>query len=181
MIRIAFVTLALAACGGGATHQATPPATPATETSPSPTKKAASEETAPSTASPPSTSKAAAATPEVEPEAEKCEGGWVCFKVSFDTKTVEKRPTKLIGDPKIPETWSKTSDGRTVSFDDFSKGPVELWLKRKPGDKNEVLVKVGKTELVVDKKDGTPDDFTHVGAVAAEQDGAFLVDLKYMK
>jgi len=44
------------------------------------------------------------------------------------------------------------------------------------------VVKLGKNpEIVIDKKDGSIDDFTHVGAIAAEQDGWLLVDLRYMK
>lgn len=88
-----------------------------------------------------------------------------------------------MGDPKIESTWSKQSDGRTATFDEFSKGPVELTLRRKPNNKNEVVVKLtngGKT-IAIDKRDGTVDDFTDVGAIATEQDGALLVDLRYMR
>lgn len=120
--------------------------------------------------------------PEPEPVAERCDAEWVCVRVSFAKKKVEKRETKLIGDPKIESTWSKSSDGRPTTFDAFSKGPVELTLRRKPSNKNEVVVKLGKSgEIVIDKRDGSIDDFTHVGAIAAEKDGDLLVDLRYMK
>jgi len=103
-------------------------------------------------------------------------------KVALDTKKVEPRETKRLGDPKIEQTWSKSSAGRTVAFDAFSKGPVELTLRRKPGNKNEVVVKSAKgAEIVIDRRDGSVDDFTHVGAIAAEQDGALLVDLRYLE
>ena len=105
------------------------------------------------------------------------------MKVTLATGKVEKRATKLMGDPKIAATWSKQSDGRTATFDEYSKGPVELTLRRKPGNKNEVVVKLAKggNPVVIDKRDGSVDDFTHVGAIAAEQDGALLIDLRYMR
>jgi hypothetical protein len=34
---------------------------------------------------------------------------------------------------------------------------------------------------VIDRHDGTTQDFTHVGAIATEQDGALLVDMRYMR
>jgi hypothetical protein len=98
------------------------------------------------------------------------------------TRKVEARPTKLLGDPKIESTWSKASDGRTVSFDDYSKGPLELTLRRLPNKKAEVVIKVkGGSALVIDKHDGSTEDFTHVGAIATEQDGRLLIDLRYMR
>jgi hypothetical protein len=168
-------------CGGG---QSTAPATSPTTTAAEPVKKPA-EPTPPVDPTPAasSTPTPTSSTPPAEATPEKCDQEWTCVKVSFDKKKVEKRETKLIGDPKIDTTWSKNSDGRAVSFDNFSKGAVELTLKRKPGNKNEVVVKLGPKgqEIVVDKKDGTIDDFTHVGAIAAEQDGWLLIDLRYMK
>lgn len=162
------------ACGG---NPPPPASTPAPEAAPPPPKQAEPVAAPEKPAPPPTPGK----VDDSEPTPEKCDIGWICVKVSLDKKTVEKRETKLIGDPKIPETWSKTSDGRAVSFDAFSKGPIEVMLRRKPGDKNEVVVKQQKTEIVIDRRDGTIDDFTHVGIIAAEQDGAFLVDLRYMK
>jgi hypothetical protein len=115
-------------------------------------------------------------------EAETCDAGWVCVKINFATRKVEKRETKLMGDPKIESTWSKMSDGRTATFDQFTKGPVELTLRRKSNDKSEVVVKAkGGGEIVIDRHDGTIQDFTHIGAIATEQDGALLIDMRYMR
>ncbi len=120
--------------------------------------------------------------PPADPVAEKCDSDWVCVKVSLSTRKVEKRDTKLLGDPKIESTWSKASDGRTVSFDEFSKGPVELTFRRGPRNKNDVIVKLkGGAPIVIDKHDGSLDDFTHVGAIATEQDGALLIDMRYLR
>jgi hypothetical protein len=122
------------------------------------------------------------AAPVAEAAAEKCDEGWVCVKINVATRKVEKRDTKLMGDPKIESTWSKQSDGRTATFDDFSKGPVELTLRRKSDSKSEVVVKAkGGAEIVIDRHDGTIQDFTHIGAIATEQDGMLLVDLRYMR
>ena len=110
---------------------------------------------------------------------EKCDSGWVCVKVSFATRKVEKRDTRLTSEES---TWSKQSDGRTATFEQFSKGPVELTLRRKGNNKNEVVVKTkGGGELVIDRHDGSTDDFTHIGAIATEQDGALLIDMRYMR
>lgn len=168
------VTFTLAGCGGSAAQ--TPPAAP--EHAP-----AASAPAAPVAKAAPPAQTASTTTPApAEPTAEKCEGGWTCLRVSFDKKKVEPRETKLLGDPKIEETWSKTTGGRTVTFDAFSKGAVELTLKRKDNNKNEVVVKLPKgTEIVIDRHDGTPDDFSYIGAIATEQDGDLLVDIRYMK
>lgn len=167
-----------AACGGGATPEPVAPVTPVTTSAqapvsePEPKAAPAAVETAPAPA--PATA--------AEPVAEKCDGGWVCVKVSLDTRKVEKRDTKLLGDPKIESTWSKNTDGRPATFEAFSKGSVDVTLRRKPGNKNEVVVKSAKGgEIVIDRKDGTPDDFTHVGVIAAEKDGALLVDLRYLR
>jgi len=170
--------LLLAACGGGGGPGSAPPveapaASPAPAPKPEPVAAPAPE---PEPASP-------APPPPAEAAPEKCDGQWVCVKVSFATRKVEKRETKLMGDPKIESTWSKTSDGRTVSFDDFSKGAVELTLRRLPLDKNEVVVKLAKggAPIVIDKHDGSTEAFTHVGAIAAEQDGALLIDMRYLR
>ena len=169
--------LALAACGGASTPPVeTPPVVP----TPAPAKP---EPVAAPAPPPPPEPAPTPAPPPVEAAAEKCDGQWVCVKVNLTTRKVEKRETKLMGDPKIESTWSKTSDGRTVSFDDFSKGPVELTLKRLPLNKNEVVVKLAKggTPIVIDKHDGSLEEFTHVGAIAAEQDGALLIDMRYLR
>ncbi len=169
--------LALAACGGASTPPVeTPPSVP----TPAPAKP---EPVATPAPPPPPEPAPTPAPPPVEDAPEKCDGQWVCVKVNLTTRKVEKRETKLMGDPKIESTWSKTSDGRTVSFDAFSKGPVELTLKRLPLNKNEVVVKLAKggAPIVIDKHDGSLEDFTHVGAIAAEQDGALLIDMRYLR
>jgi hypothetical protein len=168
----------LVACGAPAAPVASPTMTTA---APAPASEPAPVETAPAPEAP-----AAPAAPvaPVAPVAvaEKCDAGWVCVKINFTTRKVEKRDTKLMGDPKIESTWSKMSDGRTATFDDFSKGPVELTLRRKSNDKSEVVVKAkGGAEIVIDRHDGTTQDFTHIGAIATEQDGALLVDMRYMR
>ena len=171
--------LLLAACGGASST--TPAAVPTTTSATA--SKTSEPEAAPATAVEPAPAAAPTPAPAVEDQPEKCDGGWVCVKVVLATGKVEKRATKLMGDPKVESTWSKQSDGRTATFDDFSKGPVELTLRRKPNNKNEVVVKLAKggNVVVIDKHDGSVDDFTHVGAIATEQDGALLVDLRYMR
>jgi hypothetical protein len=168
--------LTLVACGGAAkaVPAESPTTTAATPPPPPPEPVVATPEPAPAQAPAP---------PPAEAAPEKCDGGWVCVKVNLTTRKVEKRETKLMGDPKIESTWSKQSDGRTVSFDDFSKGPVELTLRRLPNNKNEVVVKLAKggAPIVIDKHDGSIEDVTHVGAIATEQDGALLVDLRYLR
>lgn len=164
----------LFACGAPAAPVASPTTTTA---APAPVEPAVEQAPVEQAAAP-----AAPAAPPVEAAAEKCDEGWVCVKINFATRKVEKRDTKLMGDPKIESTWSKMSDGRTATFDEFSKGPVELTLRRKGSDKSEVVVKAkGGGEIVIDRHDGTIQDFTHVGAIATEQDGALLVDMRYMR
>jgi hypothetical protein len=103
-------------------------------------------------------------------------------KVVVDAKTIEKRATKLVGDPKIDSAWSKWSDGRVVTFEGYSQGPVDLMLRRKPNDKNEIVMKPpGGGEIILDRHDGSIDDFTHVDLIVAEQHGALLVDFRYSK
>jgi len=166
----------LVACGGAVAPVVSPTTTTA---APAPVAEPVAEPAAAEAA--PAAAPIAPAAP-VEAAAEKCDDGWVCVKINFATRKVEKRDTKLMGDPKIESTWSKQSDGRTATFDEFSKGPVELTLRRKNNDKSEVVVKAkGGGEIVIDRHDGTIQDFTHVGAIATEQDGALLVDLRYMR
>jgi hypothetical protein len=166
--------LIIVGCGAPAAPVASPTTTAATAPVPAPVEAAPAAEAAPEAAAP--------AAPVAEAVAEKCDAGWVCVKINFTTRKVEKRDTKLMGDPKIESTWSKMSDGRTATFDDFSKGPVEITLRRKSNDKSEVVVKAkGGSEIVIDRHDGTTQDFTHIGAIATEQDGALLVDMRYMR
>lgn len=168
--------LTLAACAGPT--QTAPLESPTTTSATAPPSRSEPEPVAEAEVAP-----APAPAPPAEAAPEKCDGDWVCVKVNLATHKVEKRETKLLGDPKIESTWSKQSDGRTVSFDDFSKGPVELTLRRGPNKKNEVVVRLvkGGAPVVIDKHDGSLDDFTHVGAIATEQDGALLVDLRYLR
>lgn len=181
----------LVGCGGAVAPAAVPtdsttitaataaPA-PAAEKAPAP---AAEKAPAPAAVDPvpaPAAAAAPAAAPAPADEApEKCDAPWVCVKISLATRKVEKRDTRLTSEQY---TWSKQSDGRTATFDQFSQGPVELTLRRKGNNKNEVVVKgKGGGELVIDRRDGTPDDFTHIGTIATEQDGALLIDMRYMR
>ncbi len=162
----------LAGCGGAAVAPAQAPASEVTTTAA--TAPVAAPEATPAPEAP-----AVAPAEPVAEAPEKCDGGWVCVKVSFATRKVEPRETRLPGEEC---TWSKQSDGRTATFDQFSKGPVELTLRRKGNNKNEVVVKVkGGGELVIDRHDGSQDDFTHIGAIATEKDGALFIDMRYMR
>lgn len=127
--------------------------------------------------------------PSKEAEAEKCTAGWSCLKVAVEgTRKVEKREHALIGDPKIAETWSKTiDDTKTAQFDFVKNRIIEITLKRKPNKKTEVILRTAAAtspdkkgpETVLDSHD--TDDFTHVGLIAAEQDGQILIDISYRK
>jgi SH3-like domain-containing protein len=173
------LALSAVACGGSAVPAATPTTTSAVA---APAEPVAAVEATPARNETETASAPAAVVPAAEAAPEKCDASWVCVKVTFATRKVEKRETMLMGDPKIESTWSKQSDGRTATFDEFSKGPVELTLRRKPNNKNEVVVKVkGGGEIVIDRHDGTIEDFTHIGAIATEQDGALLIDMRYMR
>jgi hypothetical protein len=122
--------------------------------------------------------------PPVEEQAEPCPSEWVCVNVAYDTGKITKRDTKLIGDPKIDSTWSKSVDTRAPgSFEQGSKG-VELTLKMPQSKAGEHLYQVyfkvkGGREILLDKHTG--EEVTYVGAIAAEKDGQFMVDLRYMK
>jgi hypothetical protein len=162
----------LVGCGGAVTPAAVPTTTTTTTAAYAPVAEpeaapVAAVEATPAPAAP------AADTPE------KCDSGWVCVKISFATRKVEPRETRLTDQES---TWSKQSDGRTATFEQFSKGPVELTLRRKGSGKNEVVVKAkGGGELVIDRHDGSNDDFTHIGAIAMERDGALFIDMRYMR
>jgi hypothetical protein len=177
LISIAPVLALLVGCGGAVPPAEVPASNPATTSTTAATAPVAEAEAAVAPTPAPATP-----TPAPEPVAEvpeKCDGGWVCVKISFATRKVEPRDTRLTGEQS---TWSKQSDGRTATFDQFSKGPVELTLRRKGGNKNEVVVKVkGGGELVIDRHDGSNDDFTHIGAIATEKDGALYIDMRYMR
>lgn len=172
------LTLAVAMCGCATNI---PQAASTTKTTAAVVQPAAEPAPAPQAVEP--AAAPAPTPPPAEAAAEKCDDGWVCVKVNLANGKIEKRPTKLLGDPAIESTWSKQSDGRMASFDEFSKGSVQITLRRKPNNKNDVIVKLAKggPTIVVDKHDGTIEDFTHVGAIATEQDGALLLDLRYMR
>src|SRR5690348_6951873 len=93
--------LSLAACG--APTKSAPPESPTTTAATPPPPQPEPVATAPEPAPAPEPAKA----PPAEAVPEKCDGGWVCVKVSLATRKVEKRETKLMGDPKIESTWSK--------------------------------------------------------------------------
>lgn len=178
-LTFALSAFSLVACGGAVTP-AVAPANEATTTAATAPVAEPAPAPAPAAAAEPAASSAPAApAPAAEEPAEKCDSGWVCVKISFATRKVEKRDTRLTGEES---TWSKQSDGRTATFDQFSKGPVELTLRRKGSNKNEVVVKTkGGGEIVIDRHDGSADDFTHIGAIATEKDGALLIDMRYMR
>jgi len=179
-LTLAPVLALLVGCGGAVAPAEAPTAGAATTTAAAPPATVpAPAPAADATPAPDPTPAPAAVAAPVADAPEKCDSGWVCVKVSFATRKVEKRDTRLTSEE---QTWSKQSDGRTATFDQFSKGPVELTLRRKGNDKNEVVVKTkGGGEIVIDRHDGTPGDFTHIGAIATEKDGALLIDMRYMR
>lgn len=183
-----FLTIPLLACGASATPQpASAPASstttsaavsPAKAASPEPTKAEPEPEPAAAPAQPTEAAEAPAAAPDA------CDGEWICLRVALDGKgKIEKRATRLIGDPAIDATWSQNTDGRApATFADASK-PVELLLKHLPGKPGQhlaqIVLRTNGRETVIHKYDG--DEFSYVGFIAAEKDGALLVDLRYMK
>lgn len=124
------------------------------------------------------------AAPPVEEKAEPCPSEWVCVNVDYATGKITKRDTKLIGDPKVESTWSKSVDTRApASFDHGSKG-VEVSMRMPQTKAGEHLYQVffkvkGGREIMLDKHTG--EEVTYVGVIAAEKDGQFAVDLRYMK
>lgn len=179
------------ACGasgaaGPAQQPANAPTSDVTTTAATEPKKA---EPAPEAAKPeaaPASETAATPAPAAEPVAEPCPQDWVCLRVPLDGKgKIEKRATRLIGDPKIDTTWSANVDTtRPGKFDSASK-PVEIALRlpaSKPGQHlAQVVLKANGREIMLDKHEG--EELTYVGVIAAEKEGenAFLVDLRYMK
>lgn len=175
------------ACGGGATTQqpAAAPTSDVTTTSAEPKKaEAAPVQEAPKAEATPAGETTPA--PAAEPVAEPCPQDWVCLRVPLDGKgKIEKRATRLVGDPKIDTTWSANVDTtRAGTFPQASK-PVEVVLRlpaSKPGQHlAHVLLKTGGRELLLDKHEG--EEITYVGVIAAEKEGdnALLLDLRYMK
>ena len=185
-----FLTISLLGCGASATTQPANAPSSSTTTSaavspaatkPEPAKAEAEPAAQPAEASEPTK---AADTPETPAAPEACDGEWICLRVALDGKgKVEKRTTKLIGDPAIDATWSQNTDGRMpASFSEASK-PVELLLKHLPGKPGQhlaqIVLRANGRETVIHKYDG--EEFGYVGFIAAEKDGALLVDLRYMK
>ncbi len=179
------------ACGasGSAQQPANAPASDATTTTTTAAaaaKKAAPAPEAPKAEATPASEPAAAPVTEAEAAPEPCPQDWVCLRVPLDGKgKIEKRATRLVGDPKIDTTWSANVDtARPGTFPQASK-PVEIALRlpmSKPGQHlAQVVLKANGREIVLDKHEG--EEITYVGVIAAEKegDGAILVDLRYMK
>ena len=163
----ALISLGIVACGG----------------QPSPAKDPSSS-TMTTAAEPKTSAPAEQPKPAVEEKAEPCPQEWICVNVALDTGKITKRDTKLIGDPKVESTWSKSVDTRApASFEQASKG-VEISMKMPQTKAGEHLYQVyfkvkGGREVLLDKHTG--EDVTYVGVIAAEKDGQFAVDLRYMK
>lgn len=115
--------------------------------------------------------------------AEPCSAPWVCVRVSAGTRKVTARETLLVGDPEVPSTWSRTTDGRApLSFDGYTKGAVTFALRRRAGVA-EVVAKLPRGgEVVLARTTATVEEMTHVGVIATEAEGGdLLVDVKYMR
>lgn len=178
----ALITLALVACG-----QSEPPKDPSSltaTTSAEPKKSTPAEAANPAPEATPAPVAETPAAPAVEEKAEPCPSEWVCVNVDYATGKITKRDTKLIGDPKVETTWSKSVDTRgPASFDQGSKG-VEVSMRMPQTKAGEHLYQVffkvkGGREVMLDKHTG--EEVTYVGVIAAEKDGQFMVDLRYMK
>jgi hypothetical protein len=173
MKRALLPLLLLVACGGA------PPPAPPPPPSPPVAPKAAEppppvEEKPVEPPAPPA--------PAPEAKAEECDEPWLCVSVSLKNNKVEKRTTKLLGDPKIEQTWSKNVDSaRSGSFDFVQGRVIEVALRSLAGDKSQVVLRAGKgaPEVVLDTHKGA--DFMYVGVIAAEKDGAVLIDFRYLK
>jgi hypothetical protein len=110
-------------------------------------------------------------------------------KISLATSKVEKRATKILGDDRYAQTYSRTTDGRRPGTFELAGKHVEVSLKQKAGikPKSEVVVRIAPPntptklgpEITIDARDAGM--FQHVGVVAAEEEGAFVLDLAYMK
>lgn len=191
-LSILVLTLGAAACGGGAAQL--PPSTPATTTVdkadvPSPKKVEPQADVAPAKAE---TTEAAAPKSEPAPETaaapEPCDAKtwWACASVQLDNRKVEKRTTLLVGDSAFAETHSGTTDGRNpVVFTTEGGDVVSVALRRQPGNRSEIVVKVGKSadklgpETIIDRHQG--DDFQYVSVIGTVQNGKAFVDVRYMR
>jgi hypothetical protein len=178
----ALISLALVACGQPEPAKDPSSSTMTTAAEPkksAPEAKPVVEEAKPAAEPAPTPAPA----PVAEEKAEPCPQDWICVNVALDSGKITKRDTKLIGDPKVETTWSKSVDTRAAaSFDQASK-PVEVALKlpqSKPGEHlANVVLKFKGREILLDKHTG--EEVTYVGVIAAEKDGQFMVDLRYMK
>jgi hypothetical protein len=177
----AIISFGIIACG-----QSEPAKDPSSSTmttaaepkqAPAPKATPAAEEAKPAAEPTP----APAAAP-VEAQAEPCPQEWVCVNVDYATGKITKRDTKLIGDPKVETTWSKSLDTRAPASFASSK-PVDLSLQMPQTKAGEhlynVTMKINGRQIILDKHTG--EEVTYVGLIAAEKDGQFMVDLRYMK
>ena len=176
------VGIGVAACGGSTVQVAT--TTPSNNTTTTNAEIAKAEpktaEPAPEPAKP--EPQAELVIPETKTTAEPCEARlwWTCVTVALDSKKIDKRETLLLGDPNIEETKSGTTDGRkTVDFPSSNGETLSVVLRRKPGQKTEIVLKSGKGETVIDRHDG--DDYQYVSVIAAEKGGKAYVDVRYMR
>lgn len=179
---LSFSSFALVACGQSA-EPAKDPSSSTVTTAAEPKKAVPTEQTKPVEEAKPAEVAPTPAAPPVEEKAEPCPSEWVCVNVDYATGKITKRDTKLIGDPKVDTTWSKSIDTRAPgSFDQATK-PVEVSLKMPQTKAGEhlfnVTMKVNGREILLDKHTG--EEVTYVGVIAAEKDGQFMVDLRYMK
>jgi hypothetical protein len=171
----------LVACGQAepAKDPSSQTATTAAEPKQAPTlaAKPAVEEAAPAADPTP-----APAAPAAEEKAEPCPSEWVCVNVDYATGKITKRDTKLIGDPKVDSTWSKSVDTRGAASFASSK-PVDVSLQMPQTKAGEhlynVMMKINGRQILLDKHTG--EEVTYVGVIAAEKDGQFMIDLRYMK
>ncbi len=179
MKRLALVGLFLVACGGSQEK----PKGPETVDAPPPKVEAKKPEPV---EAPPVTPPAPIEIKESTQAAEKCEPSWGSC-VTVTDKKVEARPTQLIGDPSVSDTKSGTTDGSKPLDLTLATGEtMQINLKRKANDKNEVTMKLGKggklgPEIVVDKRDGSINEFTHIGIIATVAGGKAMIDIRYMR
>lgn len=190
MKRVALLVLisSIAACEGSTPPATTPPPLPPPSTaSAPPSASAAPIATEPPPA--PEPAPVASAPPPAASTPEACDESWVCVKIPLAGGKLEKRTTRILGDSHFTETLSQTTDGRRPGTFDVGGKHVEVSLRQKAGvkPKSEVVLRIAPAdaptklgpENVVDSRDaGT---FSYVGMIAAEDGGAFVLDVKYMK
>lgn len=173
----------VAACGGAPPPAQTPATTVTTQaesTKIEPTDAVVAEQ-APKAETTPVTTPAAA----IE-AAEPCPNDSICLRVPFDGKgKIEKRTTRLLGDPKIEQTWSQNIDSKRSAKFDAASTPVEIILRHPPSKPGQHLaqltLKMNGREVMLDRHEN--EEFSFVSIIAAEKEGdsALLVDIRYMK